>query len=139
MYYLSMIIVVLASILYHICQKSISSGANPYVSLMITYLVSIISTVVAIFILNGKIDIIESVKNLNWASYVLGISIVFLELGFLLVYRAGWNVSVAALTAYVAVAVLLIPVGILLFKENISFLKVLGISFCVLGLILINK
>jgi drug/metabolite transporter (DMT)-like permease len=64
---------------------------------------------------------------------------VFLELGFLLVYRAGWNVSVAALTAYVAVAVLLIPVGILLFKENISFLKVLGILFCVLGLILINK
>ncbi|WP_459202421.1 hypothetical protein [Methanococcus sp. CF] len=139
MYYLSMIIVILASILYHICQKSISNSANPYVSLLITYLVSIVSTAVIIMVLNGKINIIESVKNLNWASYVLGISIVFLELGFLLVYRTGWNVSVAALTAYVAVAVLLIPTGILLFKENISFLKVLGISFCVLGLILINK
>jgi len=139
MYYLPILMVVLANIIYHLCQKSITSNANPYVSLLVTYLIAILSTVVAVIALNGKIDIVQSVKDLNWASYALGMAIVLLELGYLLAYRAGWNISIAALTSYILVSVLLIPIGILLFKEQLSLEKIVGISFCIVGLLLINR
>jgi len=43
-----------------------------------------------------------------------------LELGFLLAYRKVWNISVAGFLSNTLVALMLIPVGLLLFKETIS-------------------
>ena len=45
----------------------------------------------------------------------LGIWIVGLELGFLMAYRAGWNISMGALVANITLALVLIPVGIILY------------------------
>ena len=42
-------------------------------------------------------------KELNWASYALGLVVVLLEVGFLLAYRAGWKISLAAVYSNVAV------------------------------------
>jgi len=39
---------------------------------------------------------LAEVRQLNWASYLLAFSIVGLEVGFLLVYRSGWNLGIAA-------------------------------------------
>jgi len=61
-----------------------------------------------------------------------------LELGFLLAYRAGWKISLGPLVSNVAVAILLIPVGLLLFREKISLVNLIGIGVCLLGLVLVN-
>jgi multidrug transporter EmrE-like cation transporter len=78
------------------------------------------------------------VRKLNWASVGLGAVIVGLELGFLLAYRAGWNISVASLVANTTVALLLIPVGLLFFKEELSAVNILGIILAIAGLVLVN-
>lgn len=79
------------------------------------------------------------VRKINWASFALGASIIGLELGFLLAYRVGWNISIGSLIANTAVSLLLIPIGILLFKETLSITNIIGVLLCVSGLFLINK
>ena len=70
---------------------------------------------------------------------MLGISIVGLELGYLLAYRAGWNISVGSLVASILLALVLIPIGIMLYHEKFELTKVIGSVFCIVGLILINR
>lgn len=139
LYYLPIILVILSNVFYHLSQKFISSDVNPILSLVATYGTALIFSIVALFIFNPKIQLVESAKKLNWASFGLGITIVGLELGFLLAYRKGWDLSFAGLFANVIVALVLIPIGILFFKEKISLTQGMGIMLSIVGLILISK
>ena len=80
-----------------------------------------------------------SLRQVNWASFALALAIVGLEIGFLLAYRAGWNIALTAAVSNVAVTLLLIPVGLLLFKEKVSLVNIFGVILCVAGLVLVNQ
>jgi hypothetical protein len=67
----------------------------------------------------------------------VGIAIVGVEMGVLLAYRAGWRVSVGSTVVNAALAVLLIPIGILYFGERLTAGNALGIVLCVGGLLLL--
>lgn len=54
-------------------------------------------------------------------------------------YKAGWNISTAQIVQSVILAVVLIFVGCLLYKEIITVQKIVGILICLGGLYLINK
>jgi drug/metabolite transporter (DMT)-like permease len=56
-----------------------------------------------------------------------------------MVYRVGWPVSIASLVSNLAVACVLLFVGLLFYKEAISVRQLLGIFVCFAGLFLINK
>ena len=98
-FYLSFGIAVLASVLYHIFQKATPQGVNPAIGLIVTYLVALVLS----FFLLGLFPLEKSVwdefRKVNWASLALGVGIVGLEVGFLLAYRSGWNLSIAAVAA----------------------------------------
>ncbi len=138
LYLFSIVLTVFANVLYHLFQKSIASQVNPFVSLIATYFTAIIFSVSCLpFYLKGQ-NILASFKELNWASYALGIALVGLELGFLLAYRSGWDLNRAALFSNVAVTLVLIPIGAAFFRENLSIVNTIGIGLSVLGLILMN-
>jgi uncharacterized membrane protein len=125
--------------MYHICQKSTPEQVNPFAALLVTYATATAITAVTLFFYKPENGLIESIKQLNWTSIVLGISIVGLELGYLLAYRAGWNISVGSLVANILLALILIPIGIMLYHEKFELTKVIGSVFCIVGLILINR
>jgi drug/metabolite transporter (DMT)-like permease len=125
--------------MYNICQKSTPQKANPFSALLITYLTAAILSFIAFQFYKDDKGFFQSFKELNWTSAVLGVSIVGLEFGYLMAYRAGWNISIGSLVANIFLALLLIPVGILLFKEKFEFNKIVGAVFCIIGLILINR
>jgi uncharacterized membrane protein len=125
--------------MYHICQKSTPEQVNPFAALLVTYATATAITAVTLFFYKPENGLIESIKQLNWTSIVLGISIVGLELGYLLAYRAGWNISVGSLVASILLALVLIPIGIMLYHEKFELTKVIGSVFCIVGLILINR
>jgi multidrug transporter EmrE-like cation transporter len=77
-------------------------------------------------------------KQLNWASFLLAIAIVGIEFGFLLVYRTGWNLGIAAVLVNAAASLILVPVAILVFDDRISPVNVLGILVCLAGLVMLN-
>ena len=67
------------------------------------------------------------------------VTVVGLELGYIFIYRAGWKVSVASLVANIALACLLVVVGVLLYKEVLTLRQVAGMGLCVAGLLLISR
>jgi drug/metabolite transporter (DMT)-like permease len=138
MYVFPIVLIVGSNIIYNISQKSTPGRANPFLALFVTYLVAASLTGIALFFHGSDNGIWRSVKELNWASLLLGFSIVGLEFGYLMAYRAGWNISVGSLVANIALAVALIPVGILLYNESFELHKLIGAALCLSGLILIN-
>ncbi len=138
-FYISISLAILSTLVYHICQKSTPSNANPAFALLVTYIVSAFLCVVAMFLLfPAKTSLIHEFHKLNWTSFVLGLALVGVEISTLLAYRAGWKVSVTALVIDVTAAVLLIPIGYLFFKDKISPMNGVGIVVCIIGLIMIN-
>lgn len=138
-FYFSIVMVVGSNILYHILQKVTPTTANPMLALAVTYGVSTLTCLVMLPFFPLKEPLAQSLRHINWTSLGLGVVIVFLELGFLLAYRAGWNISLASLVANTTVALILLPIGVAFFKEKLSLTNLLGIAVAVIGLIMINK
>ncbi len=131
-------LVVLSNTLYQVCAKSVPDGMNPLASLTVTYLIGAAVSCLLYFILNRDANLIREFRLLNWAPVVLGLVIVGLETGFIYAYRAGWQVSITQVVTSVAVTVILIFVGSLLYREAITWNKIVGIIVCLAGLVLIN-
>lgn len=138
-YVFSIVMIVASNILYNICQKSTPQRANPFSALLITYLTAAVLTIIAYQFFKTEKGFFQSFKDINWTSIALGVAIVGLEFGYLMAYRAGWNISVGSLVANIILAVMLIPVGILFYKEGFELNKILGAVLCIAGLVLINK
>lgn len=81
----------------------------------------------------------ESVGQTSWLGFVLGASMVGLEIGYIFIYRTGWKISVASLLVNVLLAVALLFIGLLWYKENLSTRQIFGIVLCLLGCWLIVK
>lgn len=131
-------LVVLSNVFYQICAKSVPEGMNPLASLTITYLIGAAASLLLYYVLNKDANILKEYNKVNWAPFVLGIVIVGLEVGFIYAYKAGWPVSTAQIVQAAVLAVILIIVGYLLYKESITWNKILGILICLAGLGLIN-
>ena len=133
------LIVIGANTLYHTCAKSTPGDISPFASLALPYLIAGVVSLVMFFLTSGQKNILQEMSKANWATIALSASIVFLEFGYICVYRAGWQVSVASLVCNIAVACILLFVGILLYKETITMRQLAGIAVCAAGLFLIGK
>lgn len=136
MFYLPIALTALATTLYHIAQKSIVPGVHPMVSLVVTYGTALVVCLVAVGFAPGAPVFVRTVKHLNWATYVVGLSIVAVELAVLLAYRAGWRISLASVVANVTTALLLVLIGVVWYREHLGAQHVLGLALCLLGLVL---
>ena len=81
----------------------------------------------------------QQVAGLNWAPFVLGLSVVGLEVGAIFMYKAGWEISVGNIVQAIFVAIALLVVGVLIYKEALTGTKVAGIAACLVGIFLLNK
>ncbi|WHA08855.1 hypothetical protein P3T75_11180 [Enterococcus montenegrensis] len=80
----------------------------------------------------------QEVKYLNWGTVLLGIAIVFVEVGYLWMYRSGWPVNMSAILVTSLLTLALIPIGIFIFKEPFNLKEAMGILFCLLGVYLLQ-
>jgi drug/metabolite transporter (DMT)-like permease len=131
-------LVVVSYVAYHIFQKATPATVNPMVALAVTYGVSLLVCLVLLPFFPSPEGAAASLTRVNWASVGLGAALVGLELGFLLAYRAGWQISLAGLVANVMVSLLLLPVGLILLREKLSWINLLGIAVCLAGMILVS-
>ena len=139
MYYISIIITIFATVIYNISQKSINQSINPFISMIVTYSIAIIVSIMALIIFPIENNFVSSLKQLNWASYVLGLSALGLEIGYLFVYRSGWDISIAPIYVSIISTLVLIIFGIFIYKTKINFTNGIGIFLSIIGLILMNK
>jgi uncharacterized membrane protein len=138
-FYFPLCLAVGGMLFYHLGQKSIPKGINPFYAMIIAYTAGIIVLAVCALTLPGEKSFSSSLRISNWAVFVVGVAAACIEVGFLLAYRSGWRISIAAVATKVAVTLLLVPIGIAVFKDHLSVRNVIGLVFCVVGLILVVR
>jgi len=138
LFYFSITLAICSSALYHFTAKSTPSNVNYTVSLLVTYGAAFLVVLFTFVFFPLRNGLAFELKQLNWASIGLAIAIVGIEFGFLLTYRSGWNLGIAAVLVNVIASLILVPVAIFIFKDKISWVNILGIFVCLLGLVMLN-
>lgn len=133
------LIVVCANTVYNICAKGTPEDINSFAALAVIYTVAALVSVVLFFATSPHKNLFQEFTKLNWAPFLLGLSIVALEFGYICVYRAGWKISLASLVGNIALACILLLIGVLLYKEAVSVTQVLGVAVCAVGLVLLSR
>lgn len=129
---------VLSNVVYHLCSKSVPDEVSPFAALTVTYLIGALLSVVLFFTMGGRGSLLRQLSGMGWAPYVLGISIVGLEVGFMFAYKAGWQISMASIVQSAFLAIALLAVGYLVYHEPLTWNKLVGIVLCMAGLAFIN-
>jgi len=126
-------------VLYQVCPESMTSGIDPLAALNVTYFIALVSSAGLYFALNrGGANLLMEYSKLNWVPFVFGLVLVGLEVGFIFAYKAGWQVSTAAIIQSVFLAAALLVVGLILYHEPLHWNKLVGVGICVIGLVFIN-
>ena len=132
------LLVIGGSLLYHVAAKSVPKTVAPLAALVGVYFTALVASLVAYAIANRtSLSPISAIGHPTIAA--VGLGVLMIELGFLLTYRAAWPVSMASVMMNGIVAVLLLPVGAALFGETITFVRLVGVVLCLLGLTLLQK
>ena len=132
-------LVVVSNILYQLCAKSVPKDMDTMASMTVTYTVGAICSAIIYFVINRNGNLLGEYAKMNIAPALLGVSVVGLEVGFIYAYKAGWPVSTASIVQSAFLAVALIFVGGLVYKEPVTFNKIFGAAVCLVGLYFINK
>ena len=111
---------------------------NAFASLTVTYLVGAAASLILYFVLEKDGNLFQEYRKMNWAPAVLGLVIVGLEVGWIYAYKAGWPVSTAFIVQSAFMAVALLLVGYFLYRETLTWNKIVGVVICLIGLGFIN-
>ena len=130
---------IVATVGYHLVLKVTPANVNPILSLAATYLVVAVALSTVYLLTPTATPAREAVKLLNWTVIALSAAIIFLDVGFLMLYRSGFDVSLGQLVTQSAAALLLLGLGVVLFRERLNLANLAGIALCVVGLWLINR
>ena len=138
-YYLPFAITVGGMLLYQLSQKSIPKEMNPFHATAIAYVMGIVICAILGFSYSSDRSFVSSLKISNWAVLGMGVGAAAIEVGFMVAYRIGWKMSSTAIATNVAATIILIPIGLLVFREHLSAKNILGVAFCVLRLLLVVR
>jgi multidrug transporter EmrE-like cation transporter len=132
-------IAIAATVAYHLVLKVTPAGVNPYLSLAVTYAVVTVAFSAVYLLAPGATPWRAAFSELNWTALGLGIAVVFLDLGFFMLYRGGFDVSLGQLITQSAGALLLLLIGVAFFAEKLSLVNVAGILLCIAGLWMVSR
>ena len=139
MTYTWLALAIVSTVAYHFVLKITPAAANPFLSLAVTYAVGSAIFLGAYAAAPGEATLRSSFQALSWTPLALAGAVVLLDVGYLLLYRSGYDLSLGQLVTQSAAALLLVALGVALFKEKLSAANVAGILLCIVGLWLINR
>ena len=134
-----LVIAVLSTFAYHLVIKLTPAGVNPLLSLAVTYATVTLLLLGAAAVVPDGEPLRDSLRQVNWTALALAGTIVGLDLGFLLLYRSGFDLSLGQIVTQSSAALLLIAVGVAVFRERLTPANVAGIALCIAGLWLISR
>jgi drug/metabolite transporter (DMT)-like permease len=138
LYLVSAAIAIISMIAYQIFTKKISADINPVVSVIGVYLVALLLTcaLVPFFVPGG--EFMQHAQKIGWAQIGVAVTIVGIEIGFLLMYRHGWSLSTGYIMTSVAVNIALMIIGVLFFREQLTPVNLLGLLLCIVGVAMVG-
>jgi len=136
MYYTSLLLAVAGSVIYHLSMKQTPQNLNPFFTLAISYGAALLLCLIGLALEPAGST---RLTDLNWSVGGLALGIVGIETGFLLAYRAGWNLGYASLGSNALATMVLLPLGYWLFREHLSMARLSGAALTLGGLWLMMK
>ena len=128
---------VLANVFYHVASKSIPAEQNAFMGLVVNYATALIASAILFFLTPHEKIFVEAARS-NWACILMGVSITGVEAAFVMIYRAGGELSTAALVVNILIALAMLVVGGIFYHEEISARKIFGAALCVAGVVLLS-
>jgi drug/metabolite transporter (DMT)-like permease len=104
----------------------------------IYYIIAAVISVVIFYITSENKKFLHELKKINKATFSLALGCTGLDLGYILAFRAGWDISIASLVCNILIAMSLIFVGVIFYHEVINKKHVAGILLCMTGFVLIT-
>lgn len=134
-YYFPLAIVVLSSVGYQVGLKEVSSGIDPIVALVVTYLASSVTSFVVYFLLAPKGEQrLKEITKINPAALLLGLSIVGIEVGCLYMFVAGWPVNTAFVVSNSFIVLALMILGRVAYHEILKPRQLAGVVISMVGI-----
>lgn len=137
-YFFPIIFIVLSNILYDISAKEFPEKINAQAGMVFYYIAAAIISIFLFYLTSEEKSFRKELKKVNKATFTLALGCTGLDFGYVLAFRAGWDISVASLVCNILIAVALIFVGMAFFKEIITKKHVTGILLCMTGFVLIT-
>ena len=137
-YYFPILIIVFSNILYDISAKAFPKGINAQAGLTAYYIIAAAVSLTLFYLTSEKKNFSSELKKINWAAFTLALGCTGIDLGYVLLFRAGWNISYGSLVCNIMIAITLILIGKIFFREYINKSHLIGISLCLTGFALIN-
>ena len=138
MYYLSACVAIIGAVGYQYFVKRIPEPLNPIVSVIGMYVAVLVLSLILLPLFPADGGIQHQVRQLSWIQLALAITVLMIELGFLMMYRYGWNLGTGNLVTGVVVNLILVGLGVILLGEKVNGINVIGIAFSILGVVLIS-
>ena len=130
---------VLSNVAYHLGQRAVPRAAHPIAAVFAMYVVAAVGTLALMPFAPQALTRPAVAATLHWSVVAIGLSIVGVEVAFLYAYRMGWEISRAALSTHVLLAAILVPLGVLTFREPWSVSRSAGLVLALAGLWLLNR
>jgi drug/metabolite transporter (DMT)-like permease len=138
MFYLSAIVAVTGVVGYQYFAKHVPETLNPIVSVIVMYLVVLVLGVILLRIFPAESGLRYHLRQVNWIQIAMAVCVTMGQLGFLLMYRYGWNLSTGNIVTGVFVNIILVGVGVALLGEKLSLFNAIGIILSILGVVFIS-
>jgi drug/metabolite transporter (DMT)-like permease len=139
LFFLPIIIIIVSQVLYDVSAKSINEDLNAYAGTTIIYSILAIGYFLIFAAFTPDASVSAEFFKVNWAVVTFALGSIGLESGYIFLYRAGWNISLGGMVCNILLAMCMLGVGYLLFREQISPIQLIGILFCMAGLIIVFK
>lgn len=104
----------------------------------IYYIIAAAISLALFFLTSENKNFLQELKKINWATFSLALGCTGLDFGYILAFRAGWEISFTSLICNILIAVSLIFVGVIFYHEIINKKHVAGILLCLVGFVLIT-
>jgi len=131
-------VAVLANVFYHVASKSIPAEQNAFMGLVVNYATALIASAILFFLTPHEKILVEAAKS-NWACILMGLSITGVEVGFVMIYRAGGELSTVSLIVNILLALAMLIVGGIFYHEQISAQKIFGAALCIAGVVMLSS
>ncbi|MBR1807693.1 MAG: hypothetical protein IJ774_15080 [Selenomonadaceae bacterium] len=137
MIFLPIFVAVAANVLYHVASKSIPAEQNAFMGLVVNYATALTASAI-LFLLTPHEKILVEASRTNWACFLMGLSITGVEAAFVMIYRAGGELSTASLIVNILIALAMLAVGGIFWHEQITARKIFGVLLCIAGVVVLS-
>jgi multidrug transporter EmrE-like cation transporter len=134
-----LLLAIVASVGYHLVLKVTPGAVNPLLSLAVTYAIGAAAFLGCYALIPDAPPIRDAVRLVNWTALGLAITVIAIDVAFLLLYRSGFEVALGLNITQAAAALVLVAIGVFVFREKITAVNVAGIVLCIVGLWLISR